>query len=286
MIRPVLLLFGRRSLRVVYCPHGWAFSRKTSQLSHQVTKLVERVFAKFSDRIICISGDEFREGVRAGISPKRLALAHNGISRERPSPDATTAIWPSQKTRVLFIGRLDRQKGYDLLIEAARQLEDVIDVRIIGASVVGKQENHDVPRNVALLGWMNRNQIEAHLEKADLVVIPSRWEAFGLVAIEAMRAAKPIIAFRIGALPEIVEDGVTGVLCEPTSSAQLVEGFQRALKLDLPAVGQRGYERFMQLYDIRKTHHALNKVYVELGRGNQTGPEQQAELQSDLSKNF
>jgi glycosyltransferase involved in cell wall biosynthesis len=286
MIRPVLLLLGRGSLRVVYCPHGWAFSRKTSQLSHQVTKLVERVFAKITDRIICISGDEFKEGVRAGISPERLVLAHNGISRVRPSLDATAAIWPSQKTKVLFIGRLDRQKGYDLLIEAARHLEDAIDVRIIGASVIGKRETPDVPRNVALLGWMNRNQIEAHLDKADLVVIPSRWEAFGLVAIEAMRAAKPIIAFRIGALPEIVEDGATGVLCEPTSAAQLVEGFQRALKLDLPAAGQRGYDRFIQLYDITKTHRVLNQVYVELGRGDQIRPEQQAELQSDLSKNF
>jgi glycosyltransferase involved in cell wall biosynthesis len=286
MIRPVLLLLGRGSLRVVYCPHGWAFSRKTSRLSHQVTKLVERVFAKITDRIICISGDEFKEGVRAGISPERLVLAHNGISRERPSLDATAAIWPSQKTKVLFIGRLDRQKGYDLLIEAARHLEDAIDVRIIGASVIGKRAPPDVPRNVALLGWMNRNQIEAHLDKADLVVIPSRWEAFGLVAVEAMRAAKPIIAFRIGALPEIVEDGATGVLCEPTSAAQLIEGFQRALKLDLPAAGQRGYDRFIQLYDIRKTHRVLNQVYVELGRGDQIGPEQQAELQSDLSKNF
>jgi glycosyltransferase involved in cell wall biosynthesis len=280
VMRPVLLL-KRGGPRVVYCPHGWAFSRETSNLSHQITKWVERVFARITDRIICISGDEFNEAVRAGISAKRLVLVHNGISRNRPSLDATSAIWPSQKTKVLFIGRLDRQKGCDLLIESARRLEELIDVRIIGASVVGKQENPDVPRNVALLGWMNRNQIEAHLERADLVVIPSRWEAFGLVAIEAMRAAKPIVAFRVGALPEIVEDGVTGILCEPVAVVPLVEALQRASKFDLPAAGQLGYARFRHLYDIETTHRALNRVYIELGSNVQTSSENQAALQSD-----
>jgi glycosyltransferase involved in cell wall biosynthesis len=280
VIRPVLLL-KRGGPRVVYCPHGWAFSRETSKLSHQVTKWVERIFAKITDRIICISGDEFNEAVRAGISAKRLVVVHNGISRTRPSLDATSAIWPSQKTKVLFIGRLDRQKGYDLLIESARRLEELIDVRIIGASVIGKQENADTPRNVALLGWMNRNQIEAHLEVADLVVIPSRWEAFGLVAIEAMRAAKPIVAFRVGALPEIVEDGVTGMLCEPVSVAPLVDALQQASKLDLKAAGQRGHARFRQLYDIEMTHRALNRVYLERGTTVQAKSESQAALQSD-----
>lgn len=280
VMRPVLLL-KRGGPRVIYCPHGWAFSRETSKLSHQVTKWVERIFAGIADRIICISGDEFHEAVRAGISAKRLVLVHNGISRNRPSLDEASAIWPSQKTKVLFIGRLDRQKGCDLLIEAARRLEDIIDVRIIGASVIGKHENPDVPRNVALLGWMDRKQIEAHLEKADLVVIPSRWEAFGLVAIEAMRAAKPIVAFRVGALPEIVENGVTGILCEPVSVTPLVDALQRASKLDLSAAGQRGYARFRQLYDIEMTHRALNRVYVELGSNVQARSENLAALQSD-----
>lgn len=285
VIRPVLLL-KRDGPRVVYCPHGWAFSRETSQLSHQVTKWVERVFAKIADRIVCISGDEFKEAVRAGISARRLVLVHNGISRNRPPLDATSAIWPSQKTKVLFIGRLDRQKGYDLLIEAARRLEELIDVRIIGASVIGKDEIPDVPRNVSLLGWMDRNQIEAHLEKADLVVIPSRWEAFGLVALEAMRAAKPIVAFRIGALPEIVEDGATGMLCEPVSVAPLVDALRQAATLDLPAAGQRGYARFRQLYDIEMTHRTLNRVYFELVQSLQTESESEAALQSDSSSNF
>lgn len=271
---------------LVYCPHGWAFSRETGRLSHRVTKAAENLLARTTDRIICISGDEFNEAVRAGIGADRLSLVHNGISKRRPSSQNEAASWSTEKTKVLFVGRLDRQKGFDLLIEAARRLEDVLDVRIVGASVVNKFDGSALPPNVTLLGWLNRQEIECHLEAADLVVIPSRWEAFGLVALEAMRAAKPILAFQIGALPEIVVDGITGVLCRPVSTTQLVEGFRRILGLDLKVLGQRGYARFKQFYDVQKTHRQLQQVYMEVLQSNRSRTEAQVQPQPDLSTNI
>lgn len=281
VLRPALAARTRKP-RVIYCPHGWAFSRESSRLSHLVAKSVENLLARTSDRIICISGDEHTEAVRAGIPSERLSLVHNGISRSRPSPQTIAASWPSAKKKVLFIGRLDRQKGYDLLLEAARSLEDLLDVRIVGAAVVGKFDASKVPANVTLLGWQDRQQIEAQLEAADIVVIPSRWEGFGLVALEAMRAAKPILAFRIGALPEIVEDGVTGVLCQPVTASQLADGFKRLLEQDLGVLGQRGYDRFRQLYDIEKTHRNLRQVYLDVLQDDRARSREQTELSSDL----
>jgi glycosyltransferase involved in cell wall biosynthesis len=284
VVRPVLWLTYRRS-RIVYCPHGWAFGRETGRLSRAVTEFTELLLSKLTHRIVCISESEQVDAERVGIAAKRLVLVHNGISRQRPALDTRAAPWRSEKIKVLFIGRLDRQKGYDLLIEAARALGDTLDVRLIGASVVSKFRRSDLPSNVSLLGWMDRNRIEAELDQADMVAIPSRWEAFGLVAIEAMRAAKPIIAFRIGALPEIVEDGTTGVLCDEASPEQLVEGFKRATRLDLPAVGRAGYERFTRLYDIEQTHRNLSQVYADvLQLGESEAGE--AKLQSDFSNNL
>lgn len=265
---------------VVYCPHGWAFCRETGRLSHHVTKAAETLLSRTTDRIICISGDEFNEALRAGIPAQRLSLVPNGISKKRPQIEKDAVSWATEKTKVLFVGRLDRQKGFDLLIEAARQLEGVLDVRIVGASVINKSEGPVAPSNVTLLGWLDRQEIEAHLEAADLVVIPSRWEAFGLVALEAMRAAKPILAFHVGALPEIVVDGVTGALCRPVSAAQLVEGFRRILSLDLKVLGQRGYDRFKQFYDVQKTHRQLQQVYMEVLSSDQPRAETQIQLQS------
>jgi glycosyltransferase involved in cell wall biosynthesis len=248
-----------------------------------VSTSVENLLARTSDRIICISGDEHTEAVRAGIPADRLSLVHNGISRNRPSSSVIAASWPTTKTKVLFIGRLDRQKGYDLLLDAARSLEDRLDVRIVGAAVVGKYDGSKIPSNVSMLGWLARQQIEAQLDAADIIVIPSRWEGFGLVALEAMRAAKPILAFRIGALPEIVEDGVTGVLCTPVTSVQLADGFKRLLEMDLGVLGRRGYDRFKQLYDVEKTHRILRQVYIDVLEGDPACSKQQAELQSNLS---
>ena len=285
VVRPVLWLTYRRS-RIVYCPHGWAFGRETGRLSRVVTEFTELLLSKLTHRIVCISESERLDAIKVGIAAKRLVLVHNGISRQRPALDTRGAApWQSGKIKVLFIGRLDRQKGYDLLIEAARALGDTLDVRLIGASVVSKFRRSDLPANVSLLGWMNRNQIEAELEQADMVAIPSRWEAFGLVAIEAMRAAKPIIAFRIGALPEIVEDGTTGVLCDEVSPEKLGDGFKRATRLNLPAVGRAGYERFARLYDIEQTHRNLSEVYADVlqVRGSEAG---EAKLQSDFSNNL
>jgi glycosyltransferase involved in cell wall biosynthesis len=263
IIRPLLYLHRGRP-RIVYCPHGWAFSRETSRLSHETTKLVERLLARITDRIICISDDELRQAVAAGIAERNLVVVSNGLSAARPEMDRSFAVWASNKTKVLFVGRLDRQKGHDLLIESASQLSELVEVRIIGSSVVGGAHDVELPPNVSLLGWLNRPQIEAQLELADLVVIPSRWEAFGLVALEAMRAAKPVVAFRVGALPEIVEDGRTGLLCSPVSASALAKGLRNASALDLIETGRRGYARFRQLFDVERTHRMLAETYHQL----------------------
>ncbi len=97
-----------------------------------------------------------------------------------------------------------------------------------------------------------------------------------------MRAAKPILAFHSGALPEIVVDGVTGALCKPVAAQPLIDGFRRMLDLDLKVLGQRGYDRFKQFYDVQKTHRQLQQVYVELPDDNKTRVEEKVELQSDL----
>lgn len=261
-IRPILFL-QRGGPQVVYCPHGWAFSRETSKLSRQITEFAERLLSKVTDRIICISKNELDNAIRARIDETRLVVVNNGIALDRPVADPDLFEWPSKKLKVLFIGRLDKQKGYDILLETARQLQGEIEVRIIGTSVVGKSENIELPPNVTLLGWMNQSQIEANLQTTDLVVIPSRWEAFGLVALEAMRAAKPIVAFRIGALPEIVEDQETGILCEPVGVSELTAALKSCLCLDLPTIGKRGYERFKRLYDVEKTFQELDRIYAD-----------------------
>ena len=263
----IVLVFVRNRPTIVYCPHGWAFSRETSRLSNYVAKLAEWLLAKVTDRVICISKNEYSAARDAGIPEEKLNLVLSGMRNERPSFDRDVPNWSTSKLKVLFIGRLDRQKGYDFLIEAARQLDSLIDVRMIGSAVVNEEGDHAMPPhamppNVTLLGWLARTSIEAQLNLADIVVIPSRWEAFGFVALEAMRARKPILAFRAGALPEIVESGATGLICDPVGPQALVTGLKQAARIDLPALGEAGYQRFISLFSVARTHEQLLKVYA------------------------
>jgi glycosyltransferase involved in cell wall biosynthesis len=261
VLRPILIFMPSRP-KIIYCPHGWAFSRETSRVSTIMTGLFERLLARRTDRIICVSNDEYRAAQRAGISEKRLSLVVNGLSTARKKASPSQASWDSNRLKVLFVGRLDRQKGFDLLIEAAEMLKNLADIRMIGSPVVNSREKIQLPSNVQMLGWLDRKQIEIQLDLADLTVIPSRWEAFGFVALEAMRAKKAIVAFRAGALPEIVEDGVTGIICDPISARALKDGLQKAKERDLSEMGAKGSARFMEFFSIERTHAALADVYV------------------------
>ena len=82
-------------------------------------------------------------------------------------------------------------------------------LHVIGACV-NEDRTEEPASNVNILGWLPRHAIDRYYAAADAVVMPSRWEGFGLVAIEAMRNGTAVIVSNRGALPELVEDGKTG----------------------------------------------------------------------------
>uniref|UniRef100_UPI0018ECB2C0 glycosyltransferase n=1 Tax=Bosea sp. ASV33 TaxID=2795106 RepID=UPI0018ECB2C0 len=86
---------------------------------------------------------------------------------------------------------------------------------------------------------------------------------FGFVALEAMRAHKPIVAFAVGALPEIIEDGVTGLLCSPVEAEALVVGLRRALHAPLQAMGEAGHERFRRFFLVDAMQEKIQDIYRE-----------------------
>jgi glycosyltransferase involved in cell wall biosynthesis len=205
------MVYGPQPRRpaIVYCPHGWAFDIAAAGWKVRAVTLAEQALARFSDRVIAISQHEARQALRIGIGADRIQLAVNGLPE---APSTPPAAWDDSRLKVLFVGRFDRQKGFDVLAKAAGVLRQRIVVRAAGAAVAGSGEAVATPDNVQMLGWLDPVGVQAQLQACDVAVVPSRWEGFGFVAAEALRAGKPVIASRVGALPELVEDGFNGRL--------------------------------------------------------------------------
>lgn len=248
---------------VVYCPHGWVFDVEQPGAARWATAWAERLMSQRCARIVAISEAERRRGERAGIAPRRLVVVPNGIAAEAPG---ARAAWDTPRLRVLFVGRLDRQKGVDVLVEAARGLGDRISVRIVGDAVVAgrRPEWGADAAHLEWLGWQDHAGVAAQLNACDVVVMPSRWEGFGLVAVEAMRAGKPVWASAVGGLREVVADGVTGRLFPVGDVAALRALLAQARRDRLQRMGEAGRQRFLAHFTSDRTHAALLGLYAEV----------------------
>jgi glycosyltransferase involved in cell wall biosynthesis len=118
--------------------------------------------------------------------------------------------------------------------------------------------------SVRFLG--HRNDIPTIMASLDLLVHPTSGEGFGLVLLEAMTQATPIVATRVGALPEIVEDGVTGVLVPPRDAPALSASIERMLgdSAILRSMGDAGRQRFERLFTINRMVTETLEVYEKL----------------------
>lgn len=264
------LLVGRKQRpRIVYCPHGWAFSMDGSPVKRALYAWVERRLAAMTDLIYVNSQFEFDLGARFGIPLERMQVIPNGIAWS-PAPSKDVRDGP---IRIAFIGRHDRQKGLDILLDAIPALPPGIEFHIVGDSVVSAAGRTASAQgaNVSFHGWLSRSETLEMLRSVDAVVMPSRWEAFGLVAIEAMRAAVPVIASNRGALPEIVRDGETGYvfdLDDPRSLGAILAGLDKA---ELRRLGLAARARWEKLYVADRMNERISDAYRRVL--SQQGPE-------------
>ena len=248
--------------RIVYCPHGWAFDRRSSALKHRLIERIESSLAPVADRIVAISAHERREALRIGIAPGRLSLVLNGIA---DLPPARPSRWREDRIRLLFVGRMDEQKGFDTLLDAVEPLADRVALRVIGKAVAGPaRPGRKWSAQVEYLGWRSLAEVATEIAAADVVVIPSRWEGFGLVALEAMRGRCAVVASDVGGLREIVVEGITGHLVPADSPERLMRVLGSHDRATWRAMGQAGRARYEAAFTARRMNDELAALYEEL----------------------
>ena len=197
--------------------------------------IFEKIFLATARNIITISPSVTKdiENKKPGSGlNRRIECIYTGVDRE------LFDVEPQEGEYIAFIGRLDvYMKGIDILLEAFKGLSGTsVELRIAGSGPKKSRitiENYlrkfEIADRVILLGRISDSEKKDFLAKALFCVMPSRYEGWGIAAIEASSCAKPVIGTKISGLQDAIVDGKTGILVEPENPDALVAAMQKLL---------------------------------------------------------
>ena len=232
--------------------------------------------------------------IRYGATPGKIAVVPLGVDRDlfHPIPQEQAKAFidvPTDKHIVLYVGRIEPLKGVDTLLRAMHRVfdawpdaADCVNLAVIGgdANVPREQMSaemvrlHDLSIDLGLenltafLGRRRQEMLPYYYSAADVVVIPSYYESFGLVALEAMSCGTPVIASRVGGLSFTVVEGITGFQVPGGDDALMADRILRILRQD--DLRQRlGYqaEQMSSCYGWADIAERLEEIFARLAPG-------------------
>jgi glycosyltransferase involved in cell wall biosynthesis len=231
------------------------------------------------DTVVAVSRDVREELVRFGIPPERVVHIPNGVDTRRFAPVADRETLRQRmelRGRVaVFVGRLDAQKGVDILLAAWPRVAAALpDARllIIGAGpdeAALRAQAAGLPAAARPVWCGERDDVAPYLQGADAVVLPSRAEGLSNALLEAMACGAACVASRIGGNDELIEDGRTGVLVPPNDAPALAQAMSRLLAAPDEArrLGLAARAAVEQDYAMDAVVERYASLYVALGEG-------------------
>ena len=241
--------------------------------------LIERGVAQHCDRII--TGSQFAKQQLASeldVPPQKVEVVHYGVSRAyRPlAKDQALAehLGVLGKRVLLYLGSLEERKNLPVLLRALRLVrrghKDVVLLLVgRGKSEAGLRrlvDHLELTDCLQFVGYVPEGEKIAWYNLADVFVFPSKLEGFGLAPAEAMSCGKPVVASCAGALPEVVADGVTGILCDSNNPGDFASAIGRLL--DEPALaremGEAGRERVEKTFRWERSVSRTLEIYREV----------------------
>ncbi|TAK63664.1 MAG: glycosyltransferase family 1 protein [Dehalococcoidia bacterium] len=226
----------------------------------------ERAVATGADRIVVASEHE-RQSLATlyGAPAERIAVVPCGVDLDLFAPmDKEFARrrlgLKSTERIILFVGRIEPLKGIDILIDAAAQLheDENFAVLIVGGDARAREQIEalrsqaaalGVDHHISFVGAVEHHELPLYYNAADVCVVPSHYESFGLVAVESMACGTPVVASRVGGLTTTISDGETGYLIPWRCAEPFAERLELLLDNDelrasFGRAGREAVERF------------------------------------------
>jgi glycosyltransferase involved in cell wall biosynthesis len=252
---------------VVMHIHGGNLDRFCAGLSGPQFRLVQTLMAQASE--IVVLGEYWRRLLVdiIGISPERVTVLYNGLA----APEAVPQRGVHETCELLFLGGVTREKGMDELMAAlaspamasARWRMTIAGDGPLLPHYRGEAERLAIADKVTFAGWVDEPTARQLLARSDALVLPSHFECLPMAVIEAMAFGLAVVATPVGAVPEAVIDGETGLLVPVRDPEQLASALRRivadpALRRRLGAQAQA---QFRRQFDIEIFNDRLTSLY-------------------------
>jgi len=259
---------------VIFTAHGWAFTEGRSMWKRRLLALAEWLAAKVTAKIICVSEHDRDLALKFKVGrPDQIVMIHNGVD-PKPLLNADGAVVQQEfgleeGPVITMVGRLAPPKDPLTVLEATLLTDTAFKLLFIGDGVQYDAVQEFIPENglqhkVILTG--EREDIPEILAASDLFILSSRWEGLPRSIIEAMMAGLPVVATRVGGVPELVEDGITGFLVPPKDPGALAEALQKLIEDPelRRRMGEAGREKTLREFTLDLMLEETEKVYHEV----------------------
>ncbi len=234
-------------LKTIFTAHGWIFKEEMSSKMRFVAVFLAWLAAKFQDKIICVSQDDFNKALQNKIAPpKKLFTIYNAVSegkilnKEKARVEINKMIGmelPHDAFVITNLGRLYANKGLNYLIEAVTMVKKKLPEKEILLVIFGDGPEREALQllitkyqllnTVFLVG--DKPDVSQYLKAFDAMVLSSVKEGFPYAVLEAGVANIPVVATDVGGIGEIIKDGETGILIEPKNIKALAESILKVL---------------------------------------------------------
>lgn len=268
---------------IIHQPHGLALGEAWEVLdtprNHFIRKLLitlEKILAKFTDRFIAYTEIEVEEHLHYGIGKREQFVAiPYGLDLSCFCDKLNNVSGKSPKNRspiIGSVGRLVTSKGYQYLIEAmalVKQQFPDIKLFVVGGGPLKNELESSVKKlgltdNIQFLGV--KDDIPQFLSSIDIFVLPTLYESFGIVLIEAHACKKPVVVSDVGSISAVIKDRETGLLVPPRNPHAIAEAIIRLLRDEelYKKLCEAGFESVKRNYRIEKTMEKIEELYDSL----------------------